>query len=269
MVCGGTRLDGELVRALTFLKSRILHGPPIQIKAALGEVIDIFTDGAFEPESEHSGTIGGVLDLEAGVRLGFFSEIVPPALMDAYLTVSKKPIYLVELLAVLVAAVLWRAEDPFGYVVNYIDNEASRSALTKAWSHVKFANNILGKFVDLEMTSSWKPWFSRVPTYSNPSADPSRLKVSELTNSGVKRRFCSWQVLLPELVGDAHVWEVGVAAGVVAGQPKQVDESGRLDVTSFAQTNQKDQKVRVNLPEVSFLCRSFEVFSQTRRRIAI
>ncbi len=54
----------------------------------------------------------------------------------------------------LVAAVLWSAEDPFGYVVNYIDNEASRSALTKAWSHVKFANNILGKFVDLEMTSS-------------------------------------------------------------------------------------------------------------------
>ncbi len=90
MVCGSTRLDGELVRALTFLKSRISHGPPIQMRAALGEVIHIFTDGAFEPESEHSGTIGGVLDSEAGVRLGFFSEIVPPALLDAYLTVSKK-----------------------------------------------------------------------------------------------------------------------------------------------------------------------------------
>ena len=78
-------------------------------------------------------------------------------------------------------------------MVNYIDNEASRSALTKAWSHVKFANNILGKFVELEMLSSWKPWFSRVPTHSNPSDAPSRLQIAELASSGVKRFSCEWQ----------------------------------------------------------------------------
>ena len=69
---------------------------------------------------------------------------------------------------------------------------------------MKYANHIFGKFVDLEMASSWKPWFSRVPTHSNPSDDLSRLKISELVNSGVKRYFCDWQTLLPELGGDAH-----------------------------------------------------------------
>ena len=56
---GETRLTGELKRALRFFKSRILNGPPIEIRAALGQVIHIFTDGAFEPESENPSAIGG------------------------------------------------------------------------------------------------------------------------------------------------------------------------------------------------------------------
>ena len=204
MMGGETRLNSELVRALTFFKTRILNGPPIEIRAALGQVIHIFTDGAFEPESDKPATIGGVLYSEAGARLGFFSEIVPSVLVDMYLTASKNPIYLIELLAALISSVIWSPAYPFRYVVNYIDNEASRSALTKAWSHVKFANNILGKFVELEMLSSWKPWFSRVPTHSNPSDAPSRLQIAELVNSGVKRFSCEWQTVLPSLIGDAH-----------------------------------------------------------------
>ncbi len=141
---------GELKRALTFFKSRILHGPPIEIRAALGQVIDIFTDGAFEPESTNPATIGGVLYSESGIRLGFFSEIVPSVVVETYLSVSKNHIYIIELLAALIASVLWGAEYPFRYVVNYIDNEASRVALIKAWSNVKFANNIIGNSLNLK-----------------------------------------------------------------------------------------------------------------------
>ena len=141
---------GELKRALTFFKSRILHGPPIENRAALGQVIDIFTDGAFEPESTNPATIGGVLYSESGIRLGFFSEIVPSVVVETYLSVSKNHIYIIELLAALIASVLWDAEYPFRYVVNYIDNEASRAALIKAWSNVKFANNIIGNSLNLK-----------------------------------------------------------------------------------------------------------------------
>ena len=78
---GSLKLDDSLKRALKFFQVRILHGPPIEIRAAVGEVIHILTDGAFEPEAIHLGTVGGVIYSETGKRLGFFSEVVPPSLM--------------------------------------------------------------------------------------------------------------------------------------------------------------------------------------------
>ena len=148
--------------------------------------------------------MGGVIYSENGERLGFFSEIVPTSLMKCYLSVSQNPIYLVELPAALVAISLWSNLYPHRYVVNNIDNEASSSALVKAWSSVKYANNIIGKYVELEMQYFGKPWFSRVASCSNPSDDPSRLKVSELLNAGVQRFQFDWTSAMQYLSGDAH-----------------------------------------------------------------
>ena len=87
---GSSKLDEALKRALKFFQTRILRGPPIEIRAAVGEVVHIFTDGAFEPESVHLCTVGGAIYSERGERLGFFSEIVPTSLMNCYLSVSAK-----------------------------------------------------------------------------------------------------------------------------------------------------------------------------------
>ena len=203
---GSTTLNDSLVRALTFFKRRVLQGPPIEIRAAAGEVVHIFTDGAFEPDAENPGTLGGIIYSETGERLGFFSEIVPEQLLNEYLKFSLNPIYLIELLASLVALSLWGSIYPHRYVVNYIDNEASRSALIKAWSGIKHADAILAVYVDLELKAVWKPWFSRVASFSNPSDDPSRLKYDHLIAAGVKRFFCDWKILLPKLMAeDTHV----------------------------------------------------------------
>ena len=91
------------------------------------------------------------------------------------------------------------------YVVNYVDNEASRSALVKAWSSVKYANNIIGRYVEMEMQYFWKPWFSRVASFSNPSDAPSRLETSELLESGVQRFHFDWLSEVQHLSRDAHV----------------------------------------------------------------
>ena len=206
---GAVKLDDSLRRALRFFKFRVLHGPPIEIRAAVGEVIHVFTDGAFEPEAVHLGTVGGVVYSQSGERLGFFSEVVPDELMQVYLKVSQNPIYLVELLAALVAIAVWCPIYPHRYVVSYIDNEASRSALIKAWSNVKYANNIIGRYVDLEMKAFWKPWFSRVASFSNPSDDPSRLQIEELVQSGVQRFHFDWQSEIQALSRDTHFQEVG------------------------------------------------------------
>ena len=176
----------QLKRTLKFFQTRILNGPPIEIRAAVGEVIHIFTVGAFEPELINPGTVGGVTYSEKGERLGFFSEVVPIELM------------IVELLAALVALAVWGDAYPHRYVVNYIDNEASRSALIKAWSSVRYANNIIGNYVELERKSPWKPWFSRVASFSNPRDDPSRLKI------GCAEIFFDWPSAMQHLDGDAQ-----------------------------------------------------------------
>ena len=77
-----TTIDGELRRALEFFRDRVVNGPPIEISAATGEVLFVFSDGAFEESSEYPGTVGGALCSESGVPLAFFSEIVPQKLID-------------------------------------------------------------------------------------------------------------------------------------------------------------------------------------------
>ena len=122
-----------------------MNGRPLEITKAVGKTMYIFTDGAFEPSSSTPGTLGGILYNECGVYpINFFSEVVPDRLMEAYyLHTSKNPIYLMELLAVFVAIRLWGEACKNNFVVNFVDNEASRSALIKAWSDTALAKKIL------------------------------------------------------------------------------------------------------------------------------
>ena len=202
-------LGPDLKRALVFFRDRIVNGPPIEISRSVGETFYLFTDGAFEPDSPTPGTIGGVLYSECGVALRFFSEIVPSELMQCYTRDSKNPIYLIELLATLVALKLWGEECKQRFIVSFIDNEASRAALIKAWSDSIHANNILRLYVDDEMLHGWKPWFGRVPSHSNPADDPSRLIIEKLLHAGVIHDTFDWNLILSKLVDAAHVGELG------------------------------------------------------------
>lgn len=203
------KLTPGLRRSLEFFKDRIVNGPPIKISKSVGETIFIFTDGAFEPQSSTPGTIGGVLYRQDGTVESFFSEIVPAQLMKFYLQQSDNPIYLIELLAALVALKVWGPKFQRRFVVSFVDNEASRAALIKAWSDVPAANNILRLYVDDEMEHGWKPWFGRVPSHSNPADDPSRLIIDGLLKLNVERIIFDRKSVLPRLVGDAHSVEVG------------------------------------------------------------
>ena len=205
----GLKLNDRLRRALFFFRDRIVNGKPIEITKAVGKTVYIFTDGAFEPTSTSPGTLGGILYNEQGVPNSFFSEVVPNSLMEAYLQSSKNPIYLIELLAVFVAIRLWGEACKNNFVVNFVDNEASRSALIKAWSDKELANNIIRSYVDDEMEHGWKPWFGRVPTHSNPADDPSRLVIDHLLRAGIEQKTFVWDGVLDRMIGDAHSGDMG------------------------------------------------------------
>ena len=184
-------------------------GKPIEIRKAVGKTVYIFTDGTFEPTSDTPGTLGGILYDECGTAQHFFSEVVPGELMEAYLQASKNPIYLIELLAVFVAIRLWGTACKNNFVVNFVDSEASRAALIKAWSDSSLANNIIRMYVDDEMEHGWKPWFGRVPSRSNPADDPSRLVIHHLLQAEVVRDNFKWDDMLLGLIGGAHSGDVG------------------------------------------------------------
>ena len=86
----------------------------------------------------------------------------------------------------------------------YIDNEASRLALIKAYSSTQMGNVIVQMFVASEDSSQWKVWFGRVCSYSNIADAPSRMEVQDLVTRGAMQDKCAWDVILLSLEETEH-----------------------------------------------------------------
>ena len=201
-----------------FLKDRINTGSPLELVADTERTLLVFTDGAFEAEQELA-TISGILCDHAGNALRFFSERVPKLMLQALMEEAQNPIYLIELLAAYLAVFLWGGLHSSTYVVAYIDNEASRLALIKAYYSTVLGNAIVRMFDTLEDNSQWKIWFGRVGSHSNPSDDPSRWHVEDILRRGATQDSVAWDVVLKYLNVIrryfAQAWK-GVNAGAVS-----------------------------------------------------
>ena len=91
----------------------------------------------------------------------------------------------------------------------YIDNEASRLALIKAYSSTTLGNVIVRMFVNLEDDSQWKLWFGRVGSHPNPSDAPSRLQGEELLKLGVVQDTVAWDVVILSFERTLHELQKG------------------------------------------------------------
>lgn len=200
------KLDRELRSSLEFLLNRIEISRPLEISAHTERPLLMFTDGAVEPGESNSkvGSVGGVLYDEDGKATHFFSEVVPDILMNIFLKEAENPIYLVELLAVYIGLILWGGTHPGRYVVAYIDNEASRSALVKAYSSTELGNVLVKLFVKQEDDVQWKTWFGRVCSFSNPADAPSRGDTSLLETEGAERTLVAWDLLILSVESELH-----------------------------------------------------------------
>ena len=89
--------DSEL-RAVQFLRDRVICAPPTNIRTASLETWFVFSDGACEGETSKLGSVGAVLISPCGVACEFFAEVVPKSWMDNFLEVSRHPIFELELL---------------------------------------------------------------------------------------------------------------------------------------------------------------------------
>ena len=94
-------------------------------------------------------------------------------------------IFEAELLALLVAFVLWTNYISKSPVVLFIDNNAARDVAISAHGRSKMISGMIEQLLRAEDISACFCWFARVPSPPNPSDGPSRNDCEELINEGV------------------------------------------------------------------------------------
>ena len=141
----------------------------------------IFTDGAEEYEKTPPLiSCGGLmLDPIDGAR-EYFAEMIPDSLLAEWKQDGlTKVIAQVELLPVLISKRLWKQRSAARRVLFFIDNEVAKFACVTMCSDSKFTRSILQAVVAEELSSQTWTWYSRVPSYSNPADDASRMRCAE------------------------------------------------------------------------------------------
>ena len=206
----------QLTKAVGFLIEELTRAKPVQLSTSHCNTYFIFTDGAFEPTSDTPGTIGGLLVDEWGRSLEFFGLAVPSELMQQFLEFSEHPIYELELLPVLVAIKLWAQILCRSHAVFYLDNNAAHSALVRADGATPAAAGMVNEFVKFEKLLHLLPWFGRVPSYSNPADDASRLSFNVPWLALAKQK----QVVLP-----SHLSQWGIRTGTPAASHRKTKPS--------------------------------------------
>ena len=199
-------MESQLKSTLQQLEEHILNARPIRVSRDINWTCIVFTDGSYEPSSEHPAAIGGVLISPHGVLVKFFGECVNQQIVSSLFSDSAHPIYELEILPVLIAASIWKHHLSDALVVFYLDNEAASSPYIQGTAATQAGQQLLRQFVSLEAACHFFPWFGRVASASNPADPPSRMCFDvNLLRTGQRIHVC-----LP-----SHLEDVGLASGVL------------------------------------------------------
>ena len=66
----------------------------------------------------------------------------------------------------------------------YVDNEAAKAACVRAWGSTRLGNSLVKHICVCEVLHKISPWYSRVPSFSNPADAPSRGDTEWLAERG-------------------------------------------------------------------------------------
>ncbi|CAE7434029.1 SLC24A2 [Symbiodinium sp. CCMP2592] len=177
------------IEAFEFLIDRLSFGSPRVVPCVVApKPVLIFTDGA----SEQSGnTVGGILYSPSDARPRFFSCEVPCALADRWRQHLKHIIGPVEAYAVALARKAFHQYMSGQYCLFFVDNDAVLLSFVRGTSNSDHFRELLLTWECCEKHGpSWTYW-TRVPSASNPSDDPSRGEFRALVDSGALRVKCS------------------------------------------------------------------------------
>ncbi|CAE7745031.1 unnamed protein product [Symbiodinium sp. CCMP2592] len=173
-------LDATAVQALRHLRTRVLGGTPRIVPACVGSRRSvIFTDGAYEPTNgSYPATVGGVLyHYDRGAWCtSYFACAIPLSVVQSWEALGKRHLIgPVEMYAVVCAREAWSKHLNMQRVTMYVDHSGVLASLVKGSSKDPLWRQLLLIFESCD-AEAMLPWFSRVPSASNPADPPSRAK---------------------------------------------------------------------------------------------
>ena len=166
----------------------LVNSKPRVVSAWSGRLpLILFTDGACEENGlcvSHGATL---YDPEDGTAI-MFGDYVPENWVTKWRAEGKKQLICqAELFPIIIAKNTWRELLYGRSILWFIDNNSSLAAVIRSYSPVleNYEMLVINARLDVELQALH--WYTRVPSKSNLSDDPSRLKFSELEAKGFKR----------------------------------------------------------------------------------
>ena len=179
-----TRTKGVILAALELLQSA---GPRL-VNAWTGtRPVLVFTDGACEQDGMQVSHGAVLVDFHTDTYVYFGSE-VPEEWVSKWRSSGRvQLICQAEIFPVVVAKQTWPGVLSHRAVLWFIDNNSAQAALVRSYSPVTDNYELLVRNAELDVCMQTMNWYSRVPSKSNISDDPSRLCFTELDRSGYTR----------------------------------------------------------------------------------
>ena len=155
---------------------------PRKLSPRLSGVNILFTDGACEyVQNKRLVTCGALLFPADGSRPLMFGFEIPQDVSETWASSSDKEqlVTEAELFPNLVALKCWKDHFAFRRSLFFVDSEPAKHCFIRGTSEVEACALLVKEFYNLVDQLKLFPWFSRVPSASNPADSPSRLNFEE------------------------------------------------------------------------------------------
>lgn len=167
-------LTTDVRLALHWTRKRVCENPPREVRVDDQLPLFLFLDGACEPMPFTS--VGGVLLDHRGKGISCFGVMLPDVVANHWSGGRKRQLnFEAEVLPRLIALTVWKQCLANRCVVVFLDNEAPRRLWVAGRADAYWGKQMTFKGTLLEARINCRPYFSRVPTYSNIADAPSRL----------------------------------------------------------------------------------------------
>ena len=178
------RTKGVILAALELLQSA---GPRV-VNAWTGtRPVLVFTDGACEQDGMQVSHGAVLVDFHTDTYVYFGGEVPEEWVAKWKSSGRVQLICQAEIFPVVVAKQTWPEFLSHRAVLWFIDNNSAQAALVRSYSPVTDNYELLVRNAELDVCMQTMNWYSRVPSKSNISDDPSRLCFTELDRKGYTR----------------------------------------------------------------------------------